>query len=359
MTDQDRSTFTAEDLQRAVQAGVLTEDAASAFQSHLRGEQAKARPDDENFSLVKGFNDVFVFLASVLVISGVAAVTAHYGTVPTGLTVAVVSIGLSEYFTRKMQLALSSILYAFAFSVGVTAAVLHLVVPDVLTVLFAVASLWRTEFPGAPGLLIALSFLAGATAAILYWLRYRVPIALAIAAFGLVWFIFLTWLTVVRSYPGAPASNVVLLLLGISVFLFAMYWDAKDPDRATRHSDIAFWLHIVSAPLIVHPIFQWVVDDWNSIGSVDVSLVLLAYCALTVVGLLVNRRAVIVGATAYLIAAIAYPLIEFSGPFLGIALALIIIGCVYLVLAVGWTTIRGRLVQPMPGAVLRWIPPAT
>ena len=46
------------------------------------------------------------------------------------------------------------------------------------------------------------------------------------------------------------------LVLGIGVFLFAMWWDSSDPRRETRRSDVAFWLHLLSAPLIVHPIFS-------------------------------------------------------------------------------------------------------
>ena len=57
----------------------------------------------------------------------------------------------------------------------------------------------------------------------------------------------------------APVSRICILgfvlLLGIGVFLFAMRWDSSDPTRTTRRSDVAFWLHLLAAPMIVHPIF--------------------------------------------------------------------------------------------------------
>ena len=46
-----------------------------------------------------------------------------------------------------------------------------------------------------------------------------------------------------------------VLIFGIGVFLFAMRWDSSDPARVTRRSDVAFWLHLLAAPMIIHPIF--------------------------------------------------------------------------------------------------------
>ena len=46
-----------------------------------------------------------------------------------------------------------------------------------------------------------------------------------------------------------------MLLLGIGVFLLAMRWDSSDRARLTRRTDVAFWLHLLAAPMIVHPVF--------------------------------------------------------------------------------------------------------
>ena len=34
-----------------------------------------------------------------------------------------------------------------------------------------------------------------------------------------------------------------------------MNFDARDRARVTRWSDVAFWLHLLAAPMIVHPVF--------------------------------------------------------------------------------------------------------
>ena len=46
----------------------------------------------------------------------------------------------------------------------------------------------------------------------------------------------------------------LLLLCGLAVFALAMRFDLSDPKRQTRRTDIAFWLHMLAAPLIVHPL---------------------------------------------------------------------------------------------------------
>ena len=63
-------------------------------------------------------------------------------------------------------------------------------------------------------------------------------------------------------------ENVILgfvLLLGIGTFLFAMRWDGSDRARITRRSDVAFWLHLLAAPMIVHPVFTLLgLNDGNA-----------------------------------------------------------------------------------------------
>ena len=65
-------------------------------------------------------------------------------------------------------------------------------------------------------------------------------------------------IAIIQPGDGESAKNIILgfvLLLGIGVFLFAMWWDASDRARTTRRSDVAFWLHLLAAPMIAHPIF--------------------------------------------------------------------------------------------------------
>jgi hypothetical protein len=65
----------------------------------------------------------------------------------------------------------------------------------------------------------------------------------------------------------SPALNVACAVrLRLVVFGIALRWDASDRERRTRRADVAFWLHLLAAPLLVHPVFT-TLGTWG--GSID------------------------------------------------------------------------------------------
>ncbi len=94
------------------------------------------------------------------------------------------------------------------------------------------------------------------------------------------------------------------LVLGVGVFLFAMWWDASDPRRETRRSDVAFWLHLLAAPLIVHPVFSLLGLTDGAASTLDAAVVILLYVVLGLVALAIDRRALLVSALAYVLYAL-------------------------------------------------------
>ena len=98
-----------------------------------------------------------------------------------------------------------------------------------------------------------------------------------------------------RSASGwSNAQNFILgfvLLLGIGMFLFAMWWDGSDRARLTRRADVAFWLHLLAAPMIVHPVFTLLgLNDGNAtIG--EGLVVILLYVVIGLTALAIDRRA--------------------------------------------------------------------
>ena len=96
-----------------------------------------------------------------------------------------------------------------------------------------------------------------AFAAWIHWRNFRVPITIAAGAASVA-AIAVSLLFAAIGQDDENAKNIILgfvLLLGIGVFLFAMWWDASDRARLTRRADVAFWLHLLAAPMIVHPVF--------------------------------------------------------------------------------------------------------
>src|SRR3546814_13187607 len=78
-----------------------------------------------------------------------------------------------------------------------------------------------------------------------------------------------------------------------------MRWDTSDRERQTRRSDVAFWLHLLAAPMIAHPLFHWLgVTGGENIGVGAAVGVLLVYVALGIVALAIDRRALLVSALA-------------------------------------------------------------
>jgi hypothetical protein len=91
----------------------------------------------------------------------------------------------------------------------------------------------------------------------LFWLRFRVPFAMAMIAVGL----FLVAMLLAATSAGSPESfddlfllsaggpfAWITLALGSLVFVAAMWFDMSDPHRVTRRSANGFWLHLVSSP---------------------------------------------------------------------------------------------------------------
>jgi hypothetical protein len=140
------------------------------------------------------------------------------------------------------------------------------------------------------------------------------------------------------------------------VFAVAMRWDSSDPRRETRRSDVAFWLHLLSAPLIVHPIFSLLglTDGDATIG--EVAVVMLVYLLLGLTALAVDRRALLVSALAYVLFALISLFKQFGAVELNIALAAFVIGSGLLLLSAFWHNVRKAVVQPLPAGVQAKLP---
>ena len=138
------------------------------------------------------------------------------------------------------------------------------------------------------------------------------------------------------------------LVFGIGVFLFAMWWDSSDPTRETRRSDVAFWLHLLSAPLIVHPIFTLLGLNDGDASVAEAMVVLLVYVLLGLTALAIDRRALLVSALAYVLWALIDLFERFGAVELNFALAAFVIGSALLLLSAFWHSARRSVVKPLP-----------
>jgi len=336
--------YSDEDLDAAVAAGALSAESAAAFRAHVGQLRATPAVDEEHFRLVSSFNDIFVAIAGTLVLVAVGwiAETITHGLV--GVAVAATAWGLAEFFTRKRRMALPSILFLLAFAGGVFATL-------VPTENIAMAGS-RTGDIG-----IKLAFAAAVTAGFtwLHWRRFRVPITVAAGAAALVGVAVGLLLAITPDL--LKWMNVILFAAGIAVFAFAMRWDIADPLRQTRRSDVAFWLHLLAAPLIVHPVFTLfgLLSKDVEIGGAVV--ILLLYVVMAVIALIIDRRALMVSALVYVLAAISAVLEKFSAVSVSVALTALIIGSALLMLSAFWHVSRAGVVGRLPASWQQKLPP--
>ena len=357
--------YSESDLETAVAAGALSAEQAAKFRDHVAATRQVPAVDEESFRLLTGFNDIFVSIAAVILLVALAwighAIPPNIdfdGPTPwMGLFVAVAAWGLAEFFTRKRRMALPSILLLLAFVGGtVTTVAFSLVLGIGEDVLDDNATLAM--------LVLAAAAAGGVAAAFAHWRRFRVPITVAAGAAAVVGLV----LGLIASGFASEAMTVAdtermktvleasAMVLGLGVFLFAMRWDGSDPRRETRRSDVAFWLHLLAAPLIVHPIFSLLgLTDGNA-TPLEAVTVLALYVVIGLTALAIDRRALLVSALAYVLWALNSLFETYGNVELSFALTALVIGSALLLLSAFWHSARRAVVTPLPGGLQARLP---
>lgn len=335
-----------QDLDAAVAAGVIdaaTRDRLLAFGHDLK--RGSAGSDDESFRLLTGFNDIFVAIAIGLLLVAVGSLAGLVSELAAPLALAVISWALAEYFTRQRRMALPSILLLLTFVGSVFYAVIAAF--GGLGVLGAATN--GGQILEVSGMLVAAGSVPAA-AAILHWRRFKVPITVAagaaaasLAAISLLGGVLAPAFAVL----GTNITSLLVFACGVGVFALAMAFDGRDPARITRRSDVAFWLHMLAAPMLVHPLFIGT-GLGNSADALAAAAVVLAFAVLTAVALAIDRRALIVSALGYAIYAIR-TLVEQGGDMpVGSNVALLLVGFMLVLLSAAWRPVRAILVQRLP-----------
>jgi hypothetical protein len=329
--------YSDEDIASAVKAGILTEQTALAFRNHVAEDDSAPAIDEESFRLITGFNDIFVVIASLLLLSSVAWIGSSVSILLGVAMQTITAWGLAEYFTRKKRMALPSIMLLLAFVGGVLATGMTFL---------QTASFTEEIIIGGPSVIAAI-------AAWLHWLRFKVPITVAAGAGTLVagiMFLLFAFMPETRQW-----LMLITFVAGIGVFCLAMFWDSADTSRLTRRSDVAFWLHLIAAPLIVHPIFAELnifdtqIELWQAVA------VTLLYIILAIISISIDRRALMVSALIYVLYVFNAMLEQYGVVSLGFAFTALIIGSGLLLLSAFWHRCRKRIIVRYPVNIQKWL----
>lgn len=333
-----------EHLDLAVAQGILTADQAGRLRALAREDvsaeveaDARHNPDDERFRLIGGFNDVFVTIGIGLLVSGLFTLSRAFNFEP-GFPVFCIAAawGLSEFFARKMRLALPSIALALMLALGAA---------------FGGAELGHLISPEFAPVTAAFAVVAGA---VLHERRFGVPVNWAIGAVGLSFALVYTASSMVDH-----VWYLLFALLGLAIFVVALRIDATDVNRETRRSDIAFWLHLVAAPMIVHGTIPLFVGAPEGMSVAQAFAVLGIYAVLGLVAIVIDRRALLVSGLLYAGVALGYLFNEKVETSFGSSLTLLALAVIVLGISAGWRTIRRSLIPLLPlGALKQSIPPA-
>ena len=295
---------------------------------------------------VRGFHDIIITIGIVAVAGGAVMLFRLFALIP-------LSLLLAEIFVRRQRLALP------AFT---------------LTVTFMIGSFYLASrlLDGAPPetrtpLLLAIGF---AALALFYW-RYRVPVALACliaSGIGALFTLTLTAITGDGDYMQTGIAyprliGVVSLGFALLSFAIAMRFDMLDLARVTRRSDVAFWLHLVTAPALLFSLLLLIFINfrlWESHGTANAVITIFIVAGMMLVGILIDRRAFVTSGLISLGVAVYYMFVHEGGlgeRFQATAFSLVVVGLVVLSLGSCWRALRGLIVPRLPPALQAKLPP--
>ena len=335
--------LTPEQIDAAEAAGIIPPKQAKSMRADIAADDPSRRAasseptigDEDHLRFLRSFGDVFIGVGLVLLALGVSTVVGLFGGGPIFLVAAAGAFGLAEYFGRHKRTHFPTLITALCFLIFVQAG------------LSGVAAL-----SGVIAALITVAAMA------LFYARIRLPFCIALIAISL---LFLLFSLLAQIAPDLLRNHFggVLVLSGLAIFAVALLYDTQDRHRRTRFADNAFWLHLLAAPLIIHGLVGYaVVKKADMLFDVipvlnftqsDAIIVLIATGVITLIGLAINRRALIVSSLGYCGVAIAF-LVKQTDLDLGstLAITLVLLGAAIVLLGVAWHPVRNRLIRILP-----------
>jgi len=348
-------------LAQGVEQGIITAEQAQrlrALENAGEPPELPASPDDEQLRFIGGFSDVFVTIGLAMFLGAIGFFAAQIGGgFGASIVIAAAAWLLAEFFTRLRRMALPSIVLLIVFACAVFIAASYAI--DANPAGYSP----RTQrdllglYTDQPTVVAGAAFGTVLLVALHYW-RFRVPITVAAGCAALTGTVFSLFYGLVPNLPPV-AYNAVIFVCGLAVFAFAMQFDMADLERRTRRTDIAFWLHLLAAPLIVHSVTKGLVAQASKLDPGTAVAIIAVFLALSFVAVLIDRRAMLVSGLAY--AGIAFwTLIRQVGlSDMTTPLTVLALGTFVLLLSAGWRPLRAGVLRIVPPALALRLPQAS
>ena len=334
----------------ALDAGIISAAQAQSMRAALHSEASQAQraetapPNnpqsssighEDDMRFLRSFSDIFITIGLIILTLGLSGITQLWGGGAAYLLAAIPIWFGADYFGRKKRAHLPSLCLALTFLLYIhrgTGALLPNTAP--LAALITVISM-----------------------TVFYW-RIRLPFCIALIAAACLVLLF-SLLT--QFLPGLTGRylGVILAFSGLSVFAIAMIYDIRDTQRMTRFADNAFWLHFLAAPLIIHGLAIMGANLKReeifgsipviSLGQFDALIILVIFTGLSLIGLAINRRALIVSALGYAAFAIFSLINGFNLSFLpSLFFMLLTLGSMITLLGIAWHQARAIILKFLP-----------
>jgi len=256
-----------DDLKAAVNAGVLNSQQAMRLEAFLanraKGDRTlvtEGAGESENLRFLSNFNDIFITIGLLILFGGFGAlfgvmVGSTVGQTGSPLfTGGLLALGIGglawammEYFCARRRMLLPSMFLAIVVSVAG-----GLLAGTIVGSVVGIDDPGQTPFAMMDqSMSLAISFFVGsAGAALLIFRRFGLPFSLFIVAVSAAAIVYM-WL-----FRGAEVQALfggfAMFLTGLGTLAVALIFDMRDPERVTRSSDHAFWLHLAAAPQVIY-----------------------------------------------------------------------------------------------------------
>lgn len=358
------------DILAAVEAGAISRENADRLEAFLKARNDPERMlDPENLRFLTNFNDIFLTIGIVVLMTGLSflsfnlfsnlfglpAIFDGAGTeeaigrvklaiVLMPLPVMIAAWALAEYFCGRRRLLLPSMALAVSFvsAAGLLAMALFMPTSEREVEGFA------DDFGAFFSNLGYAYFGAAALAALAVFWRFRLPFSLFLMALSVAG---LFYVAVARINDGdLLLSGGAMLIVGLATLAVAIGFDSRDPQRVGRMSDHAFWLHLAAAPQIIFGIRGLVLGSgFAPAGIADATVMLIVLIAFALTSLALNRRALIVSGLVSFATALWVLVDEVGGGGLNtLMLTALIVGGSIVLLGGGWRTARRAILKLVP-----------
>jgi len=378
---------------------------------------SNARPQDEMLPFLNNFHDIFTTIGVVILLIGMNMGIAQvldtydfgegqnlvYARLGLFAGVALVAWLLSALLVGRQRRILPGIVLAATFGIT-TSGVLGWLYTDYLINGVGIAQLMQEggefQISGDQFSFAAVSAvienlnpvvrfapivyaMIGLLPMVAYYLAFRLPFTGGLVGAGLVFTAAMVIVAVLPYYAILYLPGL-LLLAATTLLVAGILFDARDPQRRTRLSGTAFWLHFFAAPAMLFAVLTVTqagfsldmvevmnpqqIFIFSAMSEDNVSSATVAATALTVIGifaiisLLINRRALIV--SGLLTAGVSISVIvneSGMGEGATIAVTMLVLGGIVVVLGAAWNPVRSILLAPFPseGPLARIFPPVS